>query len=82
MTSSSEPTTLFERKLDFVFASAIDEVLELVGYFAEQARQSEGEVELGVYLKMGSRCMRCAMEMYGELLAGNRAEIEQGEKAT
>ena len=45
--------------------------LELVLQFAESARNAEDDVALGVYLKMASRCLRCALETYGEHLAQN-----------
>ncbi len=46
--------------------------------FAEAARNAEDDVTLGVYLKMASRSLRCALEMYGEHLAQNRDEMKHG----
>ena len=48
--------------------------------FVEEARHSEDDVRMGSYLKLASRSLRIALEMYGERLAQNRAEIKQGEK--
>ena len=65
---------------DVAYLDTMNEVLEMTAHFVEEARQSEDDVRLGVYLRMASRCMRCALEMYGEHLAQNRAEMEQGEE--
>lgn len=61
------------------YLDTMNEVLGLVIDFAEQARNSD-DVRMGAYLKMASRCLRCAIELYGEHLAQNRAEMERGEK--
>ena len=58
---------------DIAYLSTMDEVLEMTLEFVEEARQSEDDVRLGVYLRMASRCMRCALEMYGE-------HLKQGEE--
>lgn len=47
----------------------------MTAQFVEQARQSQDDVRLGAYLKMASRCMRCALEIYGEHLEQNRREM-------
>jgi hypothetical protein len=65
---------------DIAFLDTMNEVLEMTAQFVEEARQSKDDVRLGAYLKMASRCMRCALEMYSEHLAQNRAEMEQGER--
>ena len=65
---------------DVAYLDTMNEVLEMTAQFVEEARQSEDDARLGVYLRMASRCIRCALEMYGEHLAQNRAEMEQGEK--
>ena len=62
------------RESDVAYLDTMNEVLEMTAQFVEEARQSEDDVRLGVYLRMASRCMRCALEMYGEHL------IQQGEK--
>jgi hypothetical protein len=64
---------------DVAYLDTMDEVLELVLQFAEAARNADDDVALGVYLKMASRSLRCALEMYGEHLAQNRAEMKLGE---
>ena len=48
--------------------------------FAEEARQSQDDVRMGSYLKMASRALRCALEIYRDRLAQNRAEMELKEK--
>ncbi len=40
----------------------------MTAQFVEEARQSKDDARLGVYLKLASRCMRCALEMYNEHL--------------
>ena len=65
---------------DIAYLDTMNEVLEMTAEFVEQARQSEDDVRLGVYLRMASRCMRCALEMYGEHLTQNRAEMTEGEE--
>ena len=57
----------------------MDEVIGLVIEFAEKARHADSEVLLGAYLRMSSRAMRTALEIYGDRLAQNRAEMEKGE---
>ena len=52
----------------------------MTAQFVEQARQSQDDARLGAYLKLASRCMRCALEIYGEHLAQNRSEMSKGEK--
>ena len=64
---------------DFGYLNTMDEVLELVLEFAERARQAQDDVMIGAYLKMASRSLRCALEMYGEHLAQNRDEMKMGE---
>ena len=51
---------------DVAYLDTMNEVLEMTAQFVEEARLSEDDVRLGVYLRMASRCMRCALEMYGE----------------
>ena len=66
---------------DVAYLDVMDEVLCMVLDFTEQARQAQNDVTLGAYLKMASRSLRCALEMYGEHLAQNRDEMKQGEPA-
>ena len=65
---------------DVAYLDTMDEVLELVLQFAEAARNADDDVGLGVYLKLASRSLRCALEMHGEYLAQNRVEMKQGEQ--
>ena len=64
----------------FAYVATMGEVLEMTAQFVEEARQSKDDVRLGAYLKMASRAMRTALEIYGDHLAQNRAEMEQGEQ--
>ena len=54
----------------------MNEVLDMTAQFVEEARQSKDDVRLGAYLRMASRCMRCARGICGEHLAQNRAAME------
>jgi hypothetical protein len=65
---------------DYPYLIAMEEVLTQVLEFAERARNAKDDVMMGVYLKMTSRAVRCALEIYGEHLAQNRVEMERGEK--
>ena len=47
--------------------------------FIEASRHADDDVMMGSYLKMASRCLRCALEMYGEHLEQNRSEMKHGE---
>jgi hypothetical protein len=64
---------------DVAYLDTMDEVLELVLEFTERARQAQDDVMLESYLKLASRSLRCALEMYGEHLAQNRVEMKLGE---
>lgn len=44
----------------------MDEVLLMVIENVDGARHANSEMEMGVRLKMASRAMRCALELYGE----------------
>ncbi len=59
---------------DVAYLDTMNEVLEMTAQFVEEARLSEDDVRLGVYLRMASRCMRCALEMYGEHLSENEKQ--------
>lgn len=63
---------------DAAYLDTMDEVLELVLQFAEAARDADDDARLGVYLRLASRSLRCALEMHGEHLA-QRAEMKMGE---
>jgi hypothetical protein len=59
----------------------MEEVLWMTLQFIDGARHTRDDVSMGYHLKMASRAMRCALEIYGDHLAQNRAEMEQGEKS-
>ena len=65
---------------DIAYLDTMNEVLEMTAEFVEQARQSQDDTRLGAYLKMASRCMRCALEIYGEHLEQNRSKMNKGKK--
>ena len=50
---------------DFAFFLAMNETLELVMDHTELARNASDNQLLGIHLKMASRAMRCALEIYG-----------------
>ena len=66
---------------DVAYLDTMFEVLGLVVTFAEKAQDAEDDVTMGTYLRLSSRSLRCALEIYRDRLAQNRAEIEQGEKS-
>ena len=51
---------------DYLFLDTMEEVLWMTLEFVEEARHAKDDVTLGAYLKMASRAMRCALEMYGD----------------
>jgi hypothetical protein len=53
---------------DYPWLLTLDEVLCLSIEHMEIARQSHTELMIGVHLKMASRAMRCALELYGDRL--------------
>ena len=66
---------------DVAYLDTMEEVLWMTLEFVDKARHAQDDVTLGAYLKMALRAMRCALEIYRDHLAQNRAEIEQGEKS-
>ena len=65
---------------DYPYLDTMEEVLWTTLEFIDAARHAENDLAMGVYLKLASRSLRCALEIYGDHLAQNRAEMEQGEK--
>ena len=65
---------------DFAYLDTMDEVLEMVLDYTEGARNAQEDVAMGAYLKMASRALRCALEIYGDRLAQNRVEIKLGKR--
>jgi hypothetical protein len=64
---------------DIAYLDTMNEVLAMTLEFLEEARNSHDDVRMGAYLKMASRSLRCAMEIYGDHLAQNRVEMKRGE---
>ena len=65
---------------DVAYLDMMNEVLVMTLEFIEEARYSQDDVRMGAYLRMASRSMRCALEIYRDRLAQNRAAMKQGEK--
>jgi hypothetical protein len=59
-----------------LFHEALNEALELVMHHTHMSCEAEGTAKVGLHLKMASRAMRCALEIYGDYLS----EIVKGEK--
>jgi hypothetical protein len=62
---------------DFAFLETMNEVLMIVLEYTELARQADNPLVMGVYLKMASRSMRCALEIYGDRFATGVPEEEK-----
>ena len=52
---------------DYLWLTTMHDVLELVIGHCEQAEQAQDRLTMGVHLKMASRAMRTALELYGDL---------------
>lgn len=59
---------------DYPWLVTLDETIMLCIQHLECARQSQTGLELGVQLKMASRAMRCALEVYGMRLEQEKSE--------
>jgi hypothetical protein len=57
-----------EDGLNYVYAVTMDEVLELLIEHAETVRNTSDMLRQGVYLKMASKALECAMRIYGSQL--------------
>jgi len=55
-------------EVDYPWLLTIYETLELVITHCGQAENAQDERTLGLHLKMASRAMRCALELYGDRL--------------
>ena len=64
---------------DIAYFDTMNDVLVMALEFLEEARNSQDDVRMGFYLKTASRTVRCALEIYGDHLAQNRALLKQGE---
>lgn len=69
-----------DRDSDYLYLDTMDEVLSMVSDYVESARNAQDDVIMGAYLRMASRALRTALEIYGDHLAQNRVEMELGEK--
>jgi hypothetical protein len=52
--------------LSYPYAVTMDEVIEIVIEHLEIVRNTDDLLRQGVHLKMASRAMRCALEIYGD----------------
>jgi len=59
---------------DFVFLTTLDEILGLLITHAERARDCGDERLMIVHMKIASRCLRCALEIFGDRLLGYQKE--------
>lgn len=65
---------------DIAYLDTMNEVLVMTLEFLEEARTAHDDVMMGAYLKMASRSMRCALEIYGDRMTQNRVAMKQGEQ--
>jgi hypothetical protein len=63
--------------LNFAWVLTLDEVLEIVIEHCENARHSSDQQKIGIYLKMASRAMRCALEVYGSAIETPEQGLEK-----
>jgi len=54
----------------------MDEVLEIVIEHIDEVRNTEDMVRQGAHLKMASRALRCALEIYGLQLKVPNEEVK------
>jgi hypothetical protein len=52
--------------LSYPYAVTMDEVIEIVIEHLDIVRNTDDHLKQGVHLKMASRAMRCALEIYGD----------------
>lgn len=62
--------------IDYGFHLTMNEVLGLVVDHCERARDTDDRFAMGIHIKMASRAMRCALEIYGDRFATQSAEPE------
>jgi hypothetical protein len=53
---------------NFAYYEALDEALEIAWNNIDMARDAANDIILGSRLKFASRALRCALEIYGELM--------------
>ena len=68
MPSRELPLEEEKAERDFVFYATFNEILNLTAMFVEDTRNSKTDIEIEVNLKMASRTLRSAMEIYAERL--------------
>jgi type VI protein secretion system component VasK len=66
---------------DYPYYATMNEVLEMILEFTEEARHSQDDVRMGVYLGMAVKSMQTACRMYRDHLTQNRVEMKQGEES-
>jgi hypothetical protein len=54
-----------DEDLNYPYAVTLYEVLEIVVEHIDKVQNTEDVVKQGVHLKMASRALRCALEIYG-----------------
>lgn len=64
---------MVEKLSNFAYLDTMNDFLEKVIHFAEEARNAEGEKRRGAYLRATSRCLRESIKLYLVY------EMEQGE---
>jgi hypothetical protein len=57
---------LADGDVDYAFYLTMYEVLELVIVHCSRAQHADSDLAMGVDLKMASRALRCALEIYGD----------------
>jgi hypothetical protein len=57
-----------DEDLDYPYAITLDEVLEIVVEHVDAVRGTDDMLRQGVHLKMASRALRCALEIYGSVI--------------
>jgi hypothetical protein len=65
-----------EVDLTYPYAVTMDEVLEIVIEHIDEVRNTEDMVRQGAHLKMASRALRCALEIYGLQLKVPNEEVK------
>jgi len=67
-TDAQTPPSSALNDLDFAFYTTMNDVLMQARDLMEKARWAPDDRTLEAYLKMASRCVRCALELYADRL--------------
>ena len=59
---------------DYAFYVTMDEMLLMLMEHLDEARHAGSDYLLGFHLRMASRVMRCALELYGDWLEQRKPE--------